>query len=84
MTDAWEQIESFNDELSAEVLAGELRGEGVPAEVVNQTHLPGPDNSVVVRVPASLAHRARWVMKSLKPTSAELVYAATGELSGKE
>ena len=65
MKDAWEQIKSFNDELSAEVLAGELRGGGVPAEVVNRSHLPGLENSVVVRVPASLAHRARWVMKSL-------------------
>ena len=80
MSEAWEYIETFEDELSAEAFAGSLRAEGVPAEVVVQSHLPGLVNDVKVRVPASLAHRARFLINSLKPTNAELTYAATGEL----
>ena len=84
MTETWKHIQSFSDELSAEVLAGELRREGVPVEVVNRSHLPGLDENVSVQVPTSLAHRARWIMKSLKPSTEELTFEATGELGLKE
>ena len=84
MTDTWEEIKSFDDSLSAEALAAELRVEGVPAQVINHTHLAGLDDCVSVEVPTRLAHRARFVMKSLKPSEAELSFAATGRLGDKE
>jgi len=84
MSDDLEQVAAFEDEASAEVLAGFLRNEGIPAEVRPISPLPGLINEVQVFVPSSLAHRARWFMNSPKVTEAELNYAATGDLTSKE
>ena len=84
MSDTWDYIATFEDEISAEAFAGSLRTEGVPAKVIVQSHVPGLVNDVKVKVPASLAHRARFLMNSLKPTNAELTYAATGELGNDD
>ena len=78
------QVATFEDEASAEVLAGMLRSEGVPTEVRPISPLPGIVDEVQVFVPTSLAHRARWFMNSSKVTDEELHFAATGELSQDE
>jgi hypothetical protein len=80
MTDTWETIKSFDEEVSAQAFAGHLRAEDVPAEVVVQSDLPGLIVGVDVLVPTDFADRARIVLNSLQPTDAELVFAATGEL----
>ena len=80
MAENLRQIATFNDEVSAEVLAGMLRLDGVPAEVRPISPLPGLVDEVQVFVPSSLAHRARWLMQSSKTTGNELRFAATGEL----
>lgn len=80
MTETLEQIATFEDEASAEILAGMLRGEGVPTEVRLISPLPGLVDEVQVFVAASLVHRAHWFMNSLKASDAELRFAATGEL----
>ena len=84
MSETWYQIETFADEISAEAFAGSLRAHGVPVEILVQSHLPGMVNDVKVRVPSSLAHRARFIINSLGPTDAELTFAATGELGTNE
>ena len=81
MTDALEQVASFDDEASAEALAGMLRSEGIPVEVRSESPLPGLVNEVHVLVPSSLAHRARWFINSSKVSEVELDFAATGELN---
>jgi hypothetical protein len=78
------QIATFEDEASAEVLAGMLRSEGVPTEVRPISPLPGIVDEVQVYVPASLAHRARWFMNTSKVTDEELRFAATRELDSNE
>jgi hypothetical protein len=78
------QVATFEDEVSAEVLAGVLRSEGVPTEVRPISPLPGIIDEVQVYVPASLAHRARWFMNSSKVTDEELRFAATGEIDQDE
>ena len=80
MTDELTQVASLEDETSAEVLAGMLRSEGVPTEVRVISPLPGIVDEVRVYVPASLAHRAQWLMNSSTVTDEELRFAATGEL----
>ncbi len=80
MSEDLTQVAVFDDEASAELLAGMLRGEGVPVEVWPISPLPGIIDEVQVHVPASLAHRARWFINSSKVTDAELHFAATGEL----
>ncbi len=84
MTEDLTQVSTFDDEASAEVLAGMLRSEGVPAEVRPISPLPGIIDEVQVFVPTSLAHRARWLMNSSKVTDEELRFAATGELGQDE
>lgn len=77
------QVASTDEEASAEALAGMLRAEGVPAIVHVISPVPGIIEEVQIHVPASLAHRARWLMNTAKVSDAELQFAATGEL-GKE
>ena len=84
MSDDLEQVATFDDEVSAEILAGMLRSEGVPVDVRADSTLPGLVAEVQVYVPRSLVHRARWFMNSLKVSETELNYAATGELSGNK
>ena len=84
MTNDLTQIATFEDEASAEVLAGFLRNEGVPTEVRSVSPLPGIVDEVQVYVATSLAHRARWLMNSSKVTDEELRFAATGELDQDE
>ncbi len=79
MTEDLTQVATFEDEASAEILAGMLRSEGVPTEVRLISPLPGIVDEVQVYVPTSLAHRARWFMNSSKVTDEELRFAATGE-----
>lgn len=74
------QVAVFENEVSAEVLAGMARGEGVPTEVRPISPLPGVVDEVHLYVPTSLAHRARWLMNSAKVTDEELRFSATGEL----
>jgi hypothetical protein len=79
MCDEWQTFEVVDDEGSAEVLAGRLRSEDVPAAVHRQSPVPGIEEYHIV-VPTNLAHRARWVMAGAPRTDAELTYLATGEL----
>jgi len=64
MPEILEQVAVFEDEASAEALAGMLRNEGVPVEVRATSPLPGLIEQVRVLVPGSLAHRARWLINS--------------------
>jgi hypothetical protein len=84
MAEELTQVATFEDETSAEVLAGMLRSEGVPTEVRPISPLPGIVDEVHVYVPTSLAHRARWFMNSSKVSDEELRFAATGELEQDE
>ena len=78
------QIATFEDEATAEVLAGMLRGEGVPTDVRPISPLPGLVDEVQVYVPTSLAHRAQWFINLSKVTDKELRFAATGQLGDDE
>ncbi len=84
MTDDLEQIAIYEDEASAEILAGMLRIEGIPVEVRLDSPLPGLVNKVKVLVPGSLAHRARSLIKASAVSEAELNFAATGKQSDSE
>lgn len=79
MTDELTQIATFEDEVSAEILAGMLRNEGIPAEVQSVSPLPGLVDEVKVYVATSHTSRAQELMKSSKVSAAELRFAATGE-----
>ena len=84
MTEFWEQLEVFEDEASAETMAGRLRMEGVPTEIEASSPFPGLNEGFRVMVPKHLAHRARWVLAAIDTTESELTYLATGELPGED
>jgi len=83
-SDDWEALDTFEEELSARVLAGLLREEGVPVKVRVKSPLPGLANEVQLWVPSSLSHRARWIINTSQVSEEELNFAATGELNTKE
>ncbi|MBM4195740.1 MAG: hypothetical protein FJ197_01395 [Gammaproteobacteria bacterium] len=80
MKDEWQSFKAYNDEASAEVLAGRLRIEGVPAMVYRESPIPGIAEYRVM-VPGDLAHRAHAVMFAAVTDEAELDDLATGEFS---
>jgi hypothetical protein len=84
MTEDLTQVATFEDEASAEIIAGMLRSEGVPTEVRTVSPLPGLIDEVQIYVATSLAHRAQQLMNSSKVTDEELRFAATGELRQDE
>jgi len=80
MTKVWEKFEDFENQASAEVLAGRLRLEGVPAQIERISPLPGLNEGFRVMVAKRLAHRARWILGSIDATESDLAYLATGKL----
>ena len=84
MTDNWILFECTYDFLSANVIAGRLNIDGVPA-IINQCGMfPGTDLRWEVWVPMHLQHRGEWIYKTQDTTSRELDYLATGELGRDE
>jgi len=61
-----------------------LDSEGVPARVESSNLVAGIESRYRVLVPASLAHRAKWVLADSDLTDSELDYLATGKLSDTE
>ena len=83
MTDDWEAFAVFDDEASAEAVAGRLRLEGVPSHVQAEVQLPGL-SVFRLMVPKALAHRARWAMSLAETSDSELIFLATGKLGDKD
>ena len=82
--DEWQSFKTFSDRGSAEALVVVLDSEGVPARVASSGLVAGIESRYCVLVPASLAHRAAWVLADSDLTDAELDYLATGKLSDSE
>ena len=76
----WEEFARFPNFWEGHVLAGLLRSEDVPAEVV--FCWPSFDAGFsAVMVPRELLHRARWVLSWPAASEAELMFLATGEFT---
>jgi hypothetical protein len=80
----WKPFQAFSDRGSAEAVAGVLDSEGVPARVESSKLVAGIETRHCVLVPASLVHRAKWVLADSDLSDSELDYLATGELSDPE
>jgi hypothetical protein len=79
----WEAFARYPNYLLAQIVAGLLENEGLPAIIVSWTAFPGA-LSADVWVPQHLMHRAQWIVALAPPTDAELHFLATGELSSGE
>jgi hypothetical protein len=80
----WARFERYPNYLAAEIVAGLLEGEGVPAVVEPMNAFPGGASFAALWVPRALLHRARWILAWPPPSEAELALLATGELSANE
>jgi hypothetical protein len=80
----WQVFQTFSDRGSAEALAAVLASEDVPARVESSKLVAGIETRHGVLVPASLVHRAKWVLADSDLSDSELDYLATGKLSDAE
>jgi hypothetical protein len=80
----WQPFQTFSGRGSAEALAVVLESEGVPTRIESTKLVAGIETRHCLLVPASLAHRARWVLADTELSDSELDYLATGELSDTE
>src|SRR5205823_2487669 len=71
----WEGFARYPNYLLAQILAGLLENEGLPAIVASLTAFPGV-LSADVWVPKHLIHRARWIVALAPPSDAELLFLA--------
>ena len=78
--DEWCVLDIYPDRVSAEADAGYLRSEMVAAKVELISDFPGQERGARLWVDASMAHRARWLLKLPTVSEAELDYLATGKL----
>jgi hypothetical protein len=65
MADDWQVFAYYNDQASAEAIAGLLRSEKVTAVVSGDQPIPGLAAGFRVLVPNRLMHRARWVLAQI-------------------
>jgi hypothetical protein len=82
--DQWCLLETYADRFAAEADAGYLRSEQVAAKVEVMSDFPGQYGGAQLWVDATLAHRARWLLKLGTVSEAELEYLATGKLPDGE
>ena len=75
----WQAFETYPQHISAQIVAGLLENEGVPAIITASTAFPGLAPATLW-VPQHLMHRARWIVSLAPPGDAELSFLATGEL----
>lgn len=69
-------VRSCSDHISAEVLAGLLRSESVPAVIRDLGPIPGIEAGAEVLVPASWLPRARRLLARQEPSDEELAELA--------
>lgn len=65
MSEDWQVFAYYNDQASAEAIAGLLRSERVDAIVSGDQPIPGLTAGFRVLVPATLMHRAKWILAQI-------------------
>ena len=79
----WCELAFYPDRSAAEIDAGYLRSEGVPATVIVMDNFPGHGRSLLM-VDSALEPRARWLLKFPPVSERELEFLATGEFPNSE
>lgn len=79
-SDAWSEVVTHPDRLSAELALALLAQGGVPGRIVSDEHLPGLGLFFSVVVPAGFLSRARWLLAAAPVSESELTWLATREL----
>ena len=80
----WKLLTCLSDVPSARVLSDVLAGEGIATRVVNDAAVMGQAAPCRIFVDAAQVRRARLLLSQEQLTEPELIFLATGELTGEE
>ena len=80
----WKLLTCLSDVPSARVLTDVLAGEGIATRVVNDAAVMGQAAPCRIFVDAAQARRARLLLSQEQLTEPELIFLATGEITGEE
>lgn len=83
MSTQWQFLTCLSDVPSARILADVLAGEGIATRLVTDAAVMGQAAPCRVFVQSAQIHRARRVLSEDRLTEPELIFLATGELTGK-
>ncbi len=81
--ETWSEFATYADGASAEVVAGLLRSEAIPARVASDEPMPGLIRGFSVMVPPDMVRRAQWILSQAELSDEELAFFATGKLDGE-
>jgi hypothetical protein len=79
----WVSVAAYSDKISAEAILGLLSGEGLPAYIKSDEHVPGLGSNFSVFVPPDRVRQAQRLLDQGRVSEKELTDLATG-LSGPE
>lgn len=81
---AWINVATYSDRVSAEMILGLLTGEGLPAYIKSDEHVPGLGSNFSVSVPPDLARRAQRVLQEAHVSEKELTDLALGKPADRD
>ena len=76
----WVRLETCPGPLAAQVLAGRLHADGIPAQVRAFEPIPGLEQNAEVHVPRPWLARARQSLEAQRPSEEELTALALGSV----
>lgn len=75
---SWASVATYSDKISAEAILGLLIGEGLPAYIKSDEHVPGLGSNFSVFVPADRQRQAQRILEQAQVSEKELTDLATG------
>jgi hypothetical protein len=75
---AWVSVATYSDKISAEAVLGLLTGEGLPAYIKSDEHVPGLGSNFSVFVPPDRVRQAQRLFEQGQVSEKELTDLATG------
>jgi cell division septation protein DedD len=76
---SWVSVAAYSDKISAEAILGLLTGEGLPAYIKSDEHVPGLGSNFSVFVPPDRVRQAQRLLEQGRVSEKELTDLATGQ-----
>lgn len=80
----WVSVAAYSDKMSAEAILGLLTGEGLPAYIKSDEHVPGLGSNFSVFVPPDRVRQARRLLDESAVSEKELTELATAQTPRSE
>jgi hypothetical protein len=75
---SWVSVATYSDKISAEAILGLLTGEGLPAYIKSDEHVPGLGSNFSVFVPSDRERQAQRILDQGQVSEKELTDLAMG------